>query len=121
MTLLGNAKPLHTFTSWLPAHTRQAVAQTSPPARRGRAIFLTQPCADCHELRGTRARGHVGPALTHLASRATLAANTIRDDQAELAEWVHDPQHVKPGNRMPAVRLSPGDLDAVVAYLHELR
>ena len=121
MSLLVFADPPARFRAWLAAQARPARAPTTALERRGREAFLAAPCADCHELRGTPADGRVGPDLTHVASRTTLAANTILNDPARLAEWIRDPQHVKPGNLMPATRLAHADLVAVVAYLDGLR
>jgi cytochrome c oxidase subunit 2 len=38
-----------------------------------------------------------------------------------MAQWIKDPQHVKPGNKMPAVPLDASQLRAVVAYMESLR
>ena len=121
MSFLVYADPPARFGAWLRAQRRPAAAPSTPAARRGRDVFLSEPCADCHQIRGTSASGRVGPDLTHLASRQTLAANTIPNAGPDLARWIRDPQHVKPGNRMPAVRLSPDELRAIVAYLQSLR
>ena len=58
--------------------------------------------------------------LTHLASRQTLAAGTLKNTPQELAAWIADPQKHKPGTNMPATPLSKEDLDALVAYLGSL-
>jgi cytochrome c oxidase subunit 2 len=121
MSLLVYADPRPRFDAWLTAQKKPAAAPTSALARQGRTAFLAAPCADCHQIRGTSADGLVGPDLTHVASRHSLAAVTIPNRPADLTEWIHDPQHVKPGNRMPAVSLSPGQLHAIVAYLDSLR
>jgi cytochrome c oxidase subunit 2 len=90
-------------------------------AQQGRWVFLSESCAYCHAIRGTTAVGEVGPDLTHVAGRASLAANTIPNDPADLTNWIRDPQHIKPGNHMPDVGLSPDELRAVVAYLKGLK
>ena len=87
----------------------------------GEQVFEQQACASCHTIRGTSARGDVGPDLTHLGSRSSLAALTVPNDRASLAEWVRDPQHFKPGNRMPGLNLSSQDFRAVTAYVEGLR
>jgi cytochrome c oxidase subunit 2 len=56
-----------------------------------------------------------------VASRRTLAAATIANDRRLLADWIRDPQHVKPGNKMPALGLQGRRLDALVDYLASLR
>ena len=121
MSLLVYADPPAKFRAWLRAQRQPAAAPTGALALQGRKIFLSQPCADCHRIAGTSADGEVGPDLTHVASRSTLAAVTIPNEPPDLAEWIADPQHVKPGNRMPSVRLGPGELRAIVAYLQTLR
>ena len=41
--------------------------------------------------------------------------------RANLAAWIVDPQHPKPGNNMPAVDLTPQDVTDLVDYLMELK
>jgi cytochrome c oxidase subunit 2 len=83
--------------------------------------FTKNGCANCHQIRGTNANGQVGPDLTHVASRRTLAAGTLSNNRRDMREWLHDPQAVKPGAKMPKVPLSPSDLDALVSYLAGLK
>ena len=72
-------------------------------------------------MRGTPAAGSLGPDLTHVASRATIAAGQFETTRGSLAAWVADPQGAKPGNNMPMVELSAAELNAVSAYLASLR
>jgi cytochrome c oxidase subunit 2 len=66
--------------------------------------------------------GNIGPDLTHVASRRSLAANMLPLSKESLARFIADGQHVKPGNRMPAFRIfTDVDLDAIAAYLASLR
>jgi cytochrome c oxidase subunit 2 len=115
------AQPRRAFEAWLRAMSGPRRTPATALARRGERVFLTQGCADCHAVRGTAARGRIGPDLTHLRSRETLAAVTIPNDPADLAAWIRDPQHVKPGNRMPDLGIRGADLRAVVGYLEALR
>jgi cytochrome c oxidase subunit II len=96
-------------------------APATSERRRGERVFEAQACASCHTIRGTPARGRVGPDLTHVMDRSTLAALTIPNTAAQMRAWIRDPQHVKPGNRMPALGLDDRELDDVVAYLRGLR
>jgi cytochrome c oxidase subunit 2 len=115
------ADPPDRFRSWLDQMKRPARPPTSPEGRAGEQVFMSSQCASCHTIRGTPARGRVGPDLTHLMRRTTLAALTIPNRPDELENWVRDPQHSKPGNKMPALDLSSPDLQHVLAYLESLR
>src|SRR5438270_728347 len=88
------------------------------PPRRG---ARHSPCSSCHTIRGTPATSDVGPDLTHLASRTTLAGTTIPNTPAELARWVTDAQSIKPGNQMPDIPMPAAKLHALVAYLETLK
>jgi cytochrome c oxidase subunit 2 len=74
----------------------------------------------CHNIAGT-AGGRTAPDLTHLASRSTIGAGSLPNTRGHLAGWIADPQHVKPGNRMPRQALSGEELEALVAYLETLK
>jgi cytochrome c oxidase subunit 2 len=115
------ADPPARFRRWLAAQERPAVAPAGTLARQGEQVFVNGPCSSCHQIRGTSARGYVGPDLTHVESRTTLAALTIPNRRPELADWIVDSQHVKPGNQMPNVNLSAPQLRALLAYLEELK
>ncbi|MFL5953375.1 MAG: c-type cytochrome [Gaiellaceae bacterium] len=114
MAVLVVAEPMAAFRRWLAANAR-------PAAAKAPAVFARGGCADCHQIRGTDAHGDVGPDLTHVASRLTLAANTIPNTPQYLAGWIRDPQHFKPGNRMPNLHLSDADWRALASYLRTLR
>jgi len=109
------------FRAWLANMARPRPVPATAAARNGEGVFEGSQCASCHTIRGTPARGRIGPDLTHLATRATLAAATIPNTPAELREWITDPQHVKPGNKMPGLNLSASDVQDLVAYLRSLR
>jgi cytochrome c oxidase subunit 2 len=115
------AEPPQRFKAWLAAQAAPRRAPATPEEQRGERVFLANACAGCHTLRGTSAAGDIGPDLTHVASRSTLAALALPNTPAALTEWVRDPQHAKPGNRMPALHLPDRDLRDVVAYLESLR
>ena len=107
------------------ASLRAQSAPRRPPSthaqRAGEQQDQHPPCASCHAIRGTRARGGIGPDLTHVASRRTLAAVTIPNRPLDLARWIADPQHAKPDNKMPGLKLTPPQLHALVAYLESLK
>jgi cytochrome c oxidase subunit 2 len=118
MFLFAVAQPKAQFDAWLRRNAAPAQAQAS--AGPGAQLFQ-RDCASCHQIRGTGARGQVGPDLTHVASRATLAAGTIPNDPTHLREWISDPQHAKPGNKMPQLPLSNADVAALASYLESLK
>jgi cytochrome c oxidase subunit 2 len=115
------ADPPARFRAWLANEAAAARRPASRSARAGLDVFLSEGCASCHTIRGTPAGGHVGPDLTHLATRSTLAALTIPNQPRYLGDWIVDPQHVKPGNKMPALDLSGAQLQALLDYLTRLR
>ena len=105
------------FRAWLRAMTRPRPAPATPEQRRGERVFEAQACASCHTIRGTPARGRVGPDLTHVMDRSTLAALTIPNTPARMTEWIRQPQRLKPGNQMPAFALSRAEVRLLVSYL----
>jgi cytochrome c oxidase subunit 2 len=109
------------FNGWLAQQRRPAISPGDSLAVRGREVVESGPCAVCHTVTGTRAGGQVGPDLTHVASRLSLAAGTLRNTRGALAGWIVDPQRIKPGAQMPPQPLHASDLRAVVAYLETLR
>lgn len=109
------------YAAWAEEQRRPAAEPVSDVARRGRDVFLAQQCSLCHAVRGTGAWATVGPDLTRVGSRLTLAAGTLPNTRGHLAGWIVDPQRIKPGSFMPPTRLAPADLDALLAYLESLR
>lgn len=104
------------FAAWLAAQARPA----APPA--GAALAVTAgPCASCHTIRGTAARGRAGPDLTHVGGRRSIAAGTLPMSRGALQGWISQPQALKPGTLMPAVALSGAETDAAGAYLESLK
>jgi cytochrome c oxidase subunit II len=109
------------FAAWRAAALRPAAPPTGALAQAGYAYVTTRECASCHAIAGTPASGQVAPDLTHIASRASIAAGTLPMSRDNLAAWIADPQRLKPGNNMPNVPLSREQLAAVTAYLETLR
>ncbi len=118
MAMIVVAEPAHDYLHWTRAQSQAAQA---PPvaAQHGEQVFLAN-CAACHAVRGRNAGGILGPDLTHLMSRHTLAAGTLPNTPGNLAAWIADAQAIKPGSRMPTLQLSGPDLNAVVGYLQTL-
>jgi cytochrome c oxidase subunit 2 len=115
------ADPPERFQGWLANMSRPRPEPATPLARRGEQVFLANQCSSCHTVRGTRARGEVGPDLTHLKSRETLAALAIPNRRGYLAGWVLDPQNIKEGAKMPSLNLTGPELQALLEYLESLK
>ena len=107
------------FARWRAAQAAPAAAVAGAPAQ-GEAVAVAH-CGKCHTIDGTAAHGLVGPNLTHVAGRRTLAAGTLVNTVNTLSGWISDPQAQKPGALMPATNLSGPQLHAVVAYLETLK
>jgi len=109
------------FEQWLQGQRRPAPPPTTAEQQLGLEVVERGPCALCHTVRGTAAGGRTAPDLTHLATRSTIAAGTAPNTRGYLAGWIADPQHLKPGAKMPATGLSADELQAVLAYLESLK
>jgi cytochrome c oxidase subunit 2 len=109
------------YEAWADAQRKPAPEPTDDLARRGRDLFLSGPCMMCHNIGGTPATARKGPDLTHVASRPTLAAGTIRNTRENLIAWIRDPHQIKPGVNMPANPLVAEDQQALIAYLETLK
>jgi cytochrome c oxidase subunit 2 len=115
------AEPQDQFDQWLAAVRQPAHDPSDETARRGRDVFMQVRCAACHTIRGTDAAGSIAPDLTHIASRRSLGASTLPNTPEQMADWVRNPHHAKPGNQMPPNPMSDDDLRALVTYLGTLR
>ncbi len=126
------------FDNWV---TQQQTPPAAPDslselAARGRAAFMqvrtpaSNSCLACHAIEGLSA-GVLGPNLTHLASRTTIAGGVLPNNGDQLARWLRDPAAVKPGTAarkgdgslvgMPTVGLTEDEIEALVAFLQTLR
>ena len=116
------ALPQPEFERWLAHEAEPANAPTTPQALAGMTLFAASGCGACHSVRGTPAAGAIGPDLTHVGGRLSLAAATLPNDEAAFARWIKDNQHIKPGNLMPPYGIfSDSELAAVSNYLASLR
>ena len=121
MAMFIVAEPLDQYRLWVAQQKQQAQPPTDTLAQRGGEIFMTGPCAMCHNINGTPAGSNNGPDLTHVASRRTIAAGSLPNTRGNLAGWIVDPQTIKPGAHMPPNMLKPDQLDALLAYLQGLK
>jgi cytochrome c oxidase subunit 2 len=120
MALTVDVESYPEFIKWWEHQLQPAPMPTAPLAQAGYDFVTRRNCGACHNIGGTPANGTVGPDLTHLASRRTLAAS-MPMSEGNLYGWVADPQSLKSGNHMPTIGLEPDQLHAVVAYLETLK
>ena len=114
------AEPPDEFQQWLDNEASSAPEAEAGTVARGRDEFLGSSCTGCHAIRGTPARSDVGPDLTHLARRETIAG-VLPNTRENLALFITDPQEVKPGAIMPPTEFTNEELDALLDYLESLR
>jgi cytochrome c oxidase subunit 2 len=107
------------FDRW--AAGQKAAAASVASAAEGRRVFETTACRNCHTVRGTNGNGRVGPDLTHVGSRETIAAGAARNTPETMRLWLADPGSIKPGVLMPAMKLPEPQVDALAAWLATLR
>jgi cytochrome c oxidase subunit II len=121
MGLLVIAEAPERFEAWLQAQRSPAPPQLPAEQQRGQQVFLHGTCPVCHGVRGTTAGGLVAPDLTHVGSRAMLAAATFPNTPDHLEDWLRDPQRIKLGTLMPPQPLSAQDEKDLITYLMSLK
>ena len=109
------------FAAWSADERRMSANPISDEQRKGQEDVTSMPCANCHTISGTTAKGRLGPNLTHLASRETLAAGRLQNTPEQLSEWLHNPDEFKPGSRMPNLQLTDEQRGDIVQYLETLK
>ncbi|MEZ4408652.1 MAG: cytochrome c oxidase subunit II [Polyangiales bacterium] len=115
-------EPREALDRWLTHQAEPAATPTDPLAARGAALFVADGCGACHAVRGTVSDGRLGPDLTHVGSRRSLAAGTLRNEPDALTRWIARADALKPDAHMPAfAMLARDDLRALAAYLEALR
>jgi cytochrome c oxidase subunit 2 len=102
------------FDEWQKEQLRVPSMPTTGKAAQGAKLFQEKACVNCH-LTG------VGPDLTHLPSRQTLAAGALVNTPENLAKWLKNPEKFKPGSYMPNLKLTDAEVSALVAYLEALK
>lgn len=113
------------FLAWREQQVGVAKSPQTYQLQQGQDVFLNR-CSICHTVRGglgvgTLAGGKLGPDLTHLASRGTIAAGLLPNNVATRSAWIIGAQALKPGCSMPTLQLSSQELTTVVAYLGILK
>jgi cytochrome c oxidase subunit 2 len=107
------------FKVWVRAQQQQA--NEDAKEAEGRRVFERTACLNCHAINGTNGTGRFVPDLTHLMSRRTIASGAADNNSQNLRQWIQNPDSIKPGSLMPAMKLSDTELDALVRYLETLQ
>jgi cytochrome c oxidase subunit 2 len=130
----------------MPAHT---IPQTPIPSEigfdttlvgdpaRGAQLVAFGTCIACHTINGVPTmKAHVGPDLTHVGSRLTIAGGLFPNDKRHLGAWIKNSRAMKPGVLMQtlgkgqvdpilkttlSVGLTDQQVADIVAYLQQLK
>ncbi|MBP0447551.1 c-type cytochrome [Roseomonas sp. SSH11] len=111
------------YERWLERHRLPAAEPVDEFLATGRKVFAAAGCGGCHAVRGTEWDARIGPDLTHVGSRLSLAAGTLDNHRGTLGGWIAGVQDLKPGANMPSYNavLDGRELRAVSAWLESLR
>jgi cytochrome c oxidase subunit 2 len=121
------------FAAWREKQQSDPAGENPGLAAQGRKLFQKKTCIACHTIRGHEGVGVTGPDLTHVGARTTIAAGTLENTPQRMRDWIADPNHFKPGNKMfnggytdPAtgrrlIVLDETEIAALVAYLQSLK
>ena len=122
MGMLVIAEDSTTFRKWARDQIAEARAPIDSLAMEGKHLFESGPCSLCHMVRGTSAKATVGPELTHVGSRSTIAAVALPNSYGNLEAWIANAQSLKPGAKMPTLTQFNGEqLRAMAAYVASLK
>lgn len=119
MAFFVKVLPPDDYAQWVIDAATPAADPQTPFLRQGLEVFIANGCGACHRIDGVPgANGRLGPDLTHVGSRQSLAAGLLPSDVGNMAAWIASSQHLKPGNKMPSFNgLTGTELRAVSAYL----
>ncbi|GHA36093.1 cytochrome c oxidase subunit II [Devosia pacifica] len=115
------AHPPQEFEAWLAHAASPAHEPATAQEQHGAELFQQAGCGSCHAVRGTEADGVIGPDLTHVGGRLSLAAATMPNNSQAFSDWIVNNQHIKPENKMPAYEIfTEEQLDDLSIYLDSL-
>lgn len=110
------------FAAWLAQQAQPAAAPATAEGLAGRTAFFNAGCGACHQVRGTAADGQLGPDLTHVGSRLSLAAGTLPTSRSNFERWLGHTGELKPDVLMPSyTMLDAASIGAISQYLLELK
>jgi cytochrome c oxidase subunit 2 len=108
--------PPHTVPQTpLPAGLRydDSLLDKGDAANGAKLVISTGGCLACHAIKGNPMMvGNIGPNLTHVATRTTIAAGLFPNDPRHLARWIKNAREMKAGVTMTT--LGAGEYDPVL-------
>jgi cytochrome c oxidase subunit 2 len=119
MALFVIADTPEDFRKWRDNQIAPAATPVSPDIAAGQTIFSLR-CGECHTVRGTDAGGVLGPDLSHLMTRRTIAAGLLPNTPGNLSGWIANPQQLKPDALMPNLQLTGQELSQIRRFLESL-
>ena len=118
------------YDQWVANQMSDASWSNDELVQAGRELFVAKGCNSCHQVAYSKddapdwlippTVAAIGPNLSHLASRTTIASALLDRDEASMREWLANPPAVKPGSRMPNLELTEGEITKLIAMLDSL-
>jgi cytochrome c oxidase subunit 2 len=116
------AHPQSEYAAWITQAVKDANVFLDPATKVGRELFFSLACVGCHTIDKTTAVGKIGPNLTHLMSKKSIAGGALSPvNEENLTRWVSNPPAVKPGTLMPNLGLSQQQVHDIVLFLQTLK
>ncbi len=122
------------FDAWLEGMKKPTQFADASVKEKGEKAFTEGGCIGCHAITGmAAATGRQGPNLTQFGHRKMLAAGIVENTPENLAQWIRDPNSIKPGTTKEAnpsraldgmnipVKLTEEQITDLVAYLQALK
>jgi cytochrome c oxidase subunit 2 len=133
MRVRGYAVSEADWNGWVQRQRQPALEPTAANAQRGKELFQ-QRCAACHTIVGVSSpagtnpqdllnqhTNRIGPNLTHVGSRTTIASALFPNTTDDLKAWIANAPGRKPGVKMPQLGGTDEELTALAAYLQSLK
>lgn len=89
-------------------HFNEINLKWAPKLTMGKHILIESGCYGCHGIDGYNDFPKVGPSLNNLLVKTT---------PGWIYRWVLNPREYLPHGRMPNFKLTPGEAEAITAYL----
>ena len=121
MRILATVVSPQEYKAWTERQLKVPASTTDKVAQHGEQLFLSNTCTQCHSIIGTKAKGQMGPDLTHLFTRQTIGSGLLANNTENVAQWIMDAQQFKPGCHMPSMRLNHDDAHDIAVFLESLR